>query len=303
MRQMQRLQTTAPTSGAGRWAWKAAAALLLLGLLLPAGGCSALSAQKPAWGKQPADGTRYEYQPQAEVHLNKYRETVYNEPPQSVPVWRTKPGPETGPFGHELIQPEYVGYEARDVVVEQQRMGMTPGAGQWPQGVYPVAVPQPAKQPGLLAKVGGVFAGKKQEPAPMGYRTYNSDYSGDVGYGHGTNFGTSYGAGGSMNYIPVSTANWGGGPAAGTVTPRMAEARKQTEDMDVDGFTSADTPRWAKTGYGDFSSPQSEAIYNKLIAKTYKKKTKAQTKPDCQVTPPDATTNASIAWYSDSDFK
>ncbi len=276
--------------------------LLLLAALLATGGCSMLSAAKPVWGGQQADGVRYEYEPQPDVHLNKYRETVYQEPPQSVPVWRTKPGPETGPFGHELIQPEYVGYEARDVVVEQQRMGMTPGANQWPQGVYPVAVPGTSKDPGLLAKVGGIFS-KKQTPAAYGYRTYNSDYSGDVGYGHGTNFGTSYGAGGTMNYIPVNTANWDGGPAPGTVTPRIAEARKQTEDRDVDGFTSADTPRWAKTNFGDFTSPQAEALYNKRIAKTYKKKTKSQTKPDCQITPPDATANYNTAWYSTDDLK
>lgn len=276
--------------------------ILLAGAALALGGCSLPGNAKPAWGGgQPADGVRYETAQRPEPYLNRYGETVYQDAPSGVPVWRTQPGPETGPHGHERIQPEYVGYEARDVVVEQQRMGMTAANGQWPQSVYNVNLPgmnQP--KPGFFTKIASLFVGSKQ-PSYVGLRTYNSDYSGEMGYGSGKNFGTSYGAGGGMSYAPVNTANWGGTLPPGTITPRIEETRKLTEDMDADGFTTQETPRFAQTAYGNASNPQAALAYQKLTSK--KKKTKAQTKPACQVTPRDAPINDGTAWYSDEDFK
>ncbi len=86
-------------------------------------------------GHQAPDGYRYEYT-RSDLHRNENGEWVYTDVPIVVPVWKTKSGPETGPYRHEPLNEGFTGYEADDVVRLREEMGMTPGQNQWPAGAY-----------------------------------------------------------------------------------------------------------------------------------------------------------------------
>lgn len=92
------------------------------------GGCALGKPDQP-------QGHRYEYS-RDELVQNEHGEWVYRQVPTVVPVWKTRPGPETGPYRHEPLTENYTGYQAKDVVKLRQEMGMQPGENQWPTGAY-----------------------------------------------------------------------------------------------------------------------------------------------------------------------
>lgn len=109
--------------------------LLLLSAAMLGGCGSPTGGGKPNFTAKAPDGYRYEYGGR-ESYVNRYGEHVMVDAPERIPVYRTRPGPETGPYGHEPLNPAFVGYEARDVPVMQEFFGMQPGQGQWPAQAY-----------------------------------------------------------------------------------------------------------------------------------------------------------------------
>jgi len=106
------------------------------------GGCT------PTFQDTPPDGYRNEYK-----HLGKkpdgspdYVKTRDNElhaasAPTRVPVYQTRPGPETGPYRHDPLSTEFIGTEKKDAPAMWQIMNMTPPAS---ASRRPAVSPQPS---------------------------------------------------------------------------------------------------------------------------------------------------------------
>ena len=109
--------------------WAGVAVLALL-----AAGCQG---RWPAGqGLAPADGSRLEYRtlPENADGSVAYVKTADDEKharsaPVKVPVWRTRPGPQTGDFTHDELTPDFIGTQKRDAAGMMQVMGMTPAEG------------------------------------------------------------------------------------------------------------------------------------------------------------------------------
>lgn len=225
---------------------------LLLALFCLPGCAQAQPDPNVAWGTRQPDGTRRELS-RSDAYVNRYQETVVRDSPSTVPVWRTKPGPETGNRGHEDLNPSFVGYEARDVPVMQQEYGMTPALGQWPEGTYkprmiPIADPGNPDAAATTAttkqKSGGMFGGL---------------------FGSG-NAGKKSGTPAKQKGQSSATE-----PVQQYVPPRIALARMDQANTDADGFNHFDAS-WQRENHGNFSSGKSEKLYKELLRQADTKK-------------------------------
>ena len=105
---------------------------LLIILLAGCCGCA------PDWKTPPADGSRLEYRSlgkktdgSADYVKTADHELHAAEAPVRVPVFRTRPGPETGPYRHGELTTGFIGTEEKDAPELRRIMGMTPAAGDY----------------------------------------------------------------------------------------------------------------------------------------------------------------------------